>query len=101
MSASLHLLDGRRANATDGSGRESTAPVPVPVNKARLAIVAEMRELNRPATSKELYARLDRAWSLKAIEFHLSVLVRKRVVKIVVGRELLFSLVDSEGGSRD
>ena len=93
MSASLHLLDGRRVKATDGGGRQSTAPAPVPVNQTRLAIVAKMRELDRPVTSKELYEKLDRAWSLKAIEYHLSALVKAKVAEVVYGPELHFQLI--------
>jgi predicted HTH transcriptional regulator len=65
------------------------------IHEAKKAIVAEMRELDRPVTSKELYARLDRAWSLKAIEYHLSTLVKTGVVEIVFGPELHFSLTES------
>jgi hypothetical protein len=73
------------------------------IHEAKTAIVAEMRELDRPVTSKELYAKLDRAWSLKAIEYHLSTLVRTRVVEIVFGPELHFSLADSgtKGSTRE
>jgi hypothetical protein len=62
---------------------------------AKTAILAEMPELDRPVTSKELYARLDRAWSLKAIEYHLSTLVKTGAVEIVFGPELHFSLTES------
>ena len=60
--------------------------------KARVAIVTEMHELNRPVTAKELYARLDRAWSLEAIERHLVTLVKSRIVEVVYRSELHFSL---------
>jgi len=68
------------------------------IHEAKVAIVAEMQELDGPVTSTELYARLDRVWSLKAIEHHLSVLVTTKVVEIVFGPELHFSL--SESGPR-
>jgi hypothetical protein len=87
-------LEGRR-KAIDGSGRiDRTASAPVIASEAKAAIIAEMRELDRPVTSKELYARLERAWSLKAIEYHLSTLVKTKVVQIVFGPELHFSLTE-------
>lgn len=87
-------LEGRR-KAIKGSGRVNrTASAPIVVSEAKKAIVAEMHELDRPVTSKELYARLDRAWSLKAIEYHLSTLVKAEAVEIVFGPELHFSLTD-------
>lgn len=51
--------------------------------------------MDRPVTSQELYARLNCAWSLKAIEYHLSTFVKTKVVEIVFGPELHFSLTDS------
>ncbi len=79
----------------DGTGRLSQVGVRSHIHEAKTAIVAEMRELGRPVTSKELYARLDRAWSLKAIEYHLSTLVKTGVVEIVFGPELHSSLTGS------
>jgi hypothetical protein len=61
-------------------------------HEAKKAIVAEMRKLNRPVTSKELYAKLDRAWSLKAIEYHLDTLVKAGIMEVVFRRELHFRL---------
>ena len=88
-------LEGRR-KATDRSGRiKRTAPAPIIVSEAKRAIAAEIGELGRPVTSKELYARLDRAWSLKAIEYHLSVLVKTKIAKIALGPELHFSLTEN------
>jgi hypothetical protein len=88
-------LEGRR-KAADGSGRlDRTASAPIVASEAKAAIVAEMREPDRPVTSKELYARLNRAWSLKAIEYHLSTLVKTKVIEIVLGPELRFSLIES------
>lgn len=67
-----------------------------------MAIVAEMRELDRPATAgeihKKLHKKFDGAWSLKAIEYHLSALVKTGVVEIVFGPELHFSLTESGKG---
>jgi predicted HTH transcriptional regulator len=68
------------------------------VHEAKTAIVAEMRALDRPVTSQELHARLDRAWSLEAIEYHLSTLVKAGVAEIVFGPELRFRL--TEGGGK-
>jgi hypothetical protein len=103
MSASAPpQLEGRR-KAVDGSGRiDRTASPPIIASEAKAAILAEMRELDRPVTSKELYALLDRAWSLKAIEYHLSTLVKTKVVRIVFGPELHFSLTEhgTEGSTR-
>jgi hypothetical protein len=92
-------LEGRR-KAVDGSGRiDRTASAPVIASEAKAAIVAEMEALDRPVTSKELYARLDRAWSLKAIEYHLSTLVKTKVIEIVLGPELRFKLTEGTKGS--
>lgn len=79
----------------DGTGRLSQVGVRSHIHEAKKAIVAEMGELDRPVTSKELYARLDRAWSLRAIEYHLSTLVKTGVVEIVLGPELRFDLTES------
>ena len=49
-------------------------------------------ELDRPVTSKELYAIFDREWSLKAIEYHLYTLVKAKVAEVVYGPELHFRL---------
>ena len=70
---------------------------------AKAAILAKMRELDRPVTSKELYAKLDRAWSHKAIKYHISTLVKTKVVEVVYRRELHFSLTDSgtKGSTRE
>jgi hypothetical protein len=65
------------------------------IHAAKTAIVAEMRELDRPVTSKELYARLDHAWSLKAIEYRLDTLVKTRIVEVVFLRELHFTPTES------
>jgi hypothetical protein len=95
MPAQLDLPEGTAGRGIDGTGRYLRLGARSRIHEAKTAIVAEMRELDRPMTSKELYARLDRAWSLKAIEYHLSTLVRTKVVEIVFGPELHFSLTDS------
>jgi len=69
------------------------------VHPAKVAIDAEMRVLNRPVISKQLYARFERRWSLRAIEYHLDALRKIGIVEVVLGRELHFSLVDSEDGT--
>jgi hypothetical protein len=94
MPAQRDLPEGLRADGTGGTGR-LRLDARSRVHEAKIAIVAVMRVLDRPVTSKELYARLDRAWSLKAIEYHLSILVKAGVVEIVFGPELHFSLIDS------
>jgi len=98
MPAQLDSPEAPRAAGVDGTGRLSQVSARSHIHEAKKAIVAEMRELDRPVTSKELYARLDRAWSLKAIEYHLSTLVRTRIVEVVFGPELHFSLTESGKG---
>lgn len=88
LPAQLNLPEGLWAGGIDGTGRLSQVSVRSHIHEAKKAIVAEMRELDRPVTSKEPYARLDRAWSLKTIEFHLSTLVRTTVAEVVFGPEL-------------
>jgi len=66
------------------------------IQEAKTAIVAEMRELDRPVTSAELHKNFDGAWSLTEIEFDLSSLVKEKIVEVAYGPELHFSLVDSE-----
>jgi predicted HTH transcriptional regulator len=91
MPAQLDSPEALRAAGVDGTGRLSQVSARSHIHEAKKAIVAKMRELGRPVTSKELYAKLDRAWSLKAIEYHLSTLVKTGVVEIVFGPELRFS----------
>ena len=92
MPAQLDLPEGLRADGIDGAGRHPQRGARSHIHEAKTAIIAEMRELDRPVTSKELYARLERRWSLKAIEYHLSTLVMTGIVEIVFGPELHFSL---------
>lgn len=98
MPAQLDLPEGTGGRGIDGTGRLSRVGARSHIHEARKAIIVEMGELDRPVTSKELYARLDRAWSLKAIEYHLSTLVKTGVVEIVFGPELRYSL--SESGTK-
>jgi hypothetical protein len=95
MPAQLDWPIGIWVAGTDGTGRSAQLGARSHIHEAKAAIVAEMRELDRPVTSKDLYASLDRAWSLRAIEYHLSTLVKTKVVEVVFGPELHFSLVDS------
>jgi hypothetical protein len=103
MSAQLDSPERLRAAGVDGTGRLSQVSARSHIHEAKKAIVAEMRELRRPVTSKELNARLERRWSLKAIEYHLSTLVKTKVVEIVLGPELRFRLTDSgtNGSTRE
>jgi hypothetical protein len=94
MPAQLDSPEGISADGIDGTGRLSQVSARSHIHPAKKAIVAKMRELNRPVTSKELYANLERRWSLRAIEYHLSTLVDTKVVEIVIGPELRFSLTD-------
>ena len=98
MPAQLDPPEGTAGRGIDGAGCYSRLGARPRIHEAKTAIVAEMRELDRPVTSKELYARLDRVWLLKAIEYHLSTLVKAGVIEIVFGPELHFSL--TKGGAR-
>jgi Helix-turn-helix domain len=101
MPAQLDSPEALRAAGVDGTGRLSQVSARSHIHEAKKAIVAQMRELDRPVTSKELYARLDRAWSLKAIEYHLDTLRKAGIVEVVIGPELRFSLVGGGGGPRE
>jgi hypothetical protein len=79
----------------DGSGRLSQVSARSHIHGAKKAIVTELGELDRAATSKEVYKRLDRVWSLKAIEYHLDSLRKIGILEVVLGPELHFSLTDS------
>jgi hypothetical protein len=91
----MDLPEGLRADGIDGAGRYLRLGARPHIHKAKTVIVEEMRELDRPVTSEELHKNLDRAWSLEAIEYHLSTLVETEVVEIVFGPELHFSLTES------
>jgi hypothetical protein len=61
-------------------------------------MIAVMSEFDRPMTSAELYGVFDGERSLKAIEYHLSTLVKARVAEVVLGPELHFRLVPAGRG---
>jgi hypothetical protein len=100
MPAQLDLPEGTLGGWIDRAGRYLQLGARSHVHEAKATIVAEMRELDRPVTSEELHTNLDGAWSLRAIEYHLSTLVKTRVVEVVFGPELHFSLVDGGGGTK-
>lgn len=99
MPAQLDLPEGTTGREIDGAGRLSQGSARPHIQETKAAIVALMRDLDRPVTSNELYAGLDRAWSLKAIEYHLSTLVKAKVIEIVFGPELHFRLTEGTKGS--
>jgi len=84
------------ADGIGGTGRRLRLDARSHIQEAKTAIVAEMRELDRPVTSAELHKNFDGAWSLTEIEFDLSSLVKEKIVEVAYGPELHFSLVDSE-----
>lgn len=96
MSARLDLPGGLWADGIGGAGRASQVSARSPAHRAKEMVIAEMCELDAPVTSKRLYINLERALSLKAIEYHLSTLVKTKVVEIVLGPELHFQLVNRE-----
>ncbi len=96
MPAQLGSPEKLRAAGIDGTGRRlSLVSARSHAHPAKLAIIAEMRELNRLVTSKKLYMSLGRIWSPKAIEYHLSILVTAGVVEVAPGPEDQFCLADS------
>jgi len=95
VSALLGLLDGRGVKATGGSGRslDRAVSAPVVVNQTKLAIVAVMQQLDSPVTSIELQKIWAEHKALEIFEYHLSTLVKARVVEMVFGcSELHFRL---------
>jgi hypothetical protein len=99
LPAQLDAPERLRAAGVDGTGRLSQVSARSYIHEAKAAIVAGMRELNRPVTSKELYARLNCAWSLRAIEYHLDTLRKTGMVEVIFGPELHFDLVDKGDGT--
>lgn len=95
MSAPLSLLDGRGVKATGRSGRtlDRAAPAPVIVNQTKLAIVAVMQQLGCPVLSIDLQKIWAEHKDLKIFEYHLSTLVKAKVVEVAYGPELHFHLV--------
>lgn len=99
MPASCPPLEGQ-VDGTDGAGRlrlETARPL---VNATKAAMIAVMWEFDRPMTSAELYGIFDGERSLKAIEYHLSTLVRANVAEVVFGPELHFQLVPVSGDTK-
>jgi hypothetical protein len=62
-------------------------------------MIAVMGEFDRPMTSAELYAIWDGTKPLRAIEYHLSTLVKAKVAEVVLGPELHFQLVPVPGNT--
>ena len=94
MSAPLGLLDGRGVKAIGGSGRTlDRASAPVVVNQTKQAIVAVMQQLDCPVSSIELQKIWAEHKALEIFEYHLSTLVKAKVVEVVYGPELHFRLV--------
>jgi hypothetical protein len=82
--------------ATGGSGRtlDRAAPAPAIVNQTKLAIIAVMQQLDSPVSSIELQKIWAEHKALEIFEYHLSTLVKARVVEMVFGcSELHFRLV--------
>jgi hypothetical protein len=66
------------------------ASVPLIVNQTKLAIVAVMQELDRPVSSSEIQEIWAERKDLKIFEYHLSTLVKAKVVEVAYGPELHF-----------
>lgn len=91
MPASSSLLDEHEVWGGE-AGRVRGARARPHLNETKLAIIAALAELDRPATSAEVYGVLDGARSLSAIEYHLATLVKTKDVELVLGPELRFQL---------
>jgi hypothetical protein len=63
-------------------------------------MIAVMGEFGRPMTSGELYAIWDGTKPLQTIEYHLSTLVKAKVVELVIGPESQFQLVPLREGAK-
>jgi hypothetical protein len=95
VSAPLRSPNGRKAKATGRNGRtlDGAAPAPVIVNQTKLAIVAVMQPLDGPVSSIGLQKIWAEHKALEIFEYHLSTLVKARVVEMVFGcSELHFRL---------
>lgn len=97
---SLPSADARKETVgRNGRTLDRAAPVLVPVNETKLAIVAVMQELDRPVSSIELQAMWaeHEAWAehkaLKSVDYHLCTLVKAKVVEVVYRPELHYCLV--------
>lgn len=91
MPASSSLLDEREVGR--GAGRPGPTGARPYLNETKLSIIAALEELDRPATSAEIYGMLDGTRSLSVIEYHLVTLVKAKDVEVVYGPELRFQLI--------
>lgn len=96
VSAPSGLLDGQGAKAAGGSGRplDRAASAPVVVNQTKRAIIAVMQQLGSPVSSTELQKIWAEPKALEIFDYHLSTLVKARVVKVSYGPELHFCLIE-------
>lgn len=94
-SAPLSLLDVPGAKATGGSERtlDRAASAPIVVNQTKRAIIAVMQQLDSPVTSIQLQKIWAEHKALEIFEYHLSTLVKAKVVEVAYGPELHFRLV--------
>jgi len=88
----LPLLDGGCEAQNDGAGRLGVGGVGPVVSETKQAIVAVMREVDRPVTSSELQAIWAEPKALEIFEYHLCTLVKAKVAEVVYGPELHFRL---------
>jgi hypothetical protein len=88
------LVVGGRVKVMGGSGRalDRAASAPV-VNQTKRTIVAVMQQLDGPVTSTELQKIWAEHKALEIFEYHLSTLVKAKVVEVAYGPELHFCLV--------
>jgi hypothetical protein len=95
VSVPLRLVDGRGVKTEGGSGRnvDWAASAPVVVNRTKQAIISVMQQLDCPVTSTELQQIWAEHKALEIFEYHLSTLVKAKVVEVAYGPELHFRLV--------
>lgn len=99
MSATPCLL--KDYGADEGSGNERLDPPRARsrINLTKAAIVAVMREFDRPLSAEELYAIWNGDKPLGVFEYRLSMLVAIGVAEPVITKaEILFRLVREGGG---
>lgn len=70
------------------------------MSETKILMIAVMGEFDRPMTSAELYAIWDGTKPPRAIEYHLSTLVKAGVAEVVFGPELHFCLTPASGDSK-
>jgi hypothetical protein len=89
------LLDGRGEKTVGRRGRtlDRAASPPVVVNQTKLAIVAVMQQFGSPVTSSQLQKIWAEHKALEIFEYHLSTLVKAKVVEVAYGPELHFRIV--------